>query len=117
VKYLWNCLKQQRFEKGGYAIVTVRPENIEPIRCWRNAQLDVLRQNAPITPPQPETYFARNIWPTMADTEPSNILMALLLDDVHIGYGGLVHLPWRYASLPMQRPALSQRAAVREPFR
>jgi RimJ/RimL family protein N-acetyltransferase len=90
----WKCLTRQRFVQGTYAIVPLEPEHIEPIRCWRNAQLDVLRQSAPITPPQQEAYFARHIWPTMAEAEPANILMALLRDQAHIGYGGLVHVSW-----------------------
>lgn len=92
--HVWNCLKRQRFEHDGYAIVPIRPEYIEPIRRWRNAQLDVLRQPAPITPAQQESYFAKNIWPTMATEAPPNILMGLLRDGRLIGYGGLVHVSW-----------------------
>jgi RimJ/RimL family protein N-acetyltransferase len=94
VKYTWKCLRCQRFEQDGYAIVPLRPEHIEPIRRWRNAQLDVLRQAAPISPAQQEAYFAQNIWPSMERESPSNILMGLLLGHRLIGYGGVVHVSW-----------------------
>jgi RimJ/RimL family protein N-acetyltransferase len=94
MKHTWICLKQQRFKYGDYAILPVQPDHIEPIRRWRNAQLDVLRQPAPITLAQQERYFALNIWPAMELAAPHNILMAFLLDECLIGYGGLVHISW-----------------------
>jgi RimJ/RimL family protein N-acetyltransferase len=94
MNHAWSCLRQQHFEHNGYAIVPIRPKYIEPMRRWRNAQLDVLRQPAPITPAQQESYFAKNIWPNMSTEAPPNILMGLLLDERLIGYGGLVHVSW-----------------------
>ena len=90
----WSCLNQQRFDFLNYSIVPIRHEFIEPIRRWRNSQLDVLRQAEPISPSQQETYFSRMIWPTMNLVRPPNILMGLLVDDMLIGYGGLVHINW-----------------------
>ena len=90
----WLCLKQQRFEQQEYAIVPILHGHIEAIRCWRNAQLDVLRQNAPISPAQQENYFEQNVWPTMSHEAPQNILMSLLYKEQLIGYGGLVHIAW-----------------------
>ncbi|MBM5800118.1 MAG: GNAT family N-acetyltransferase [Cyanobacteria bacterium K_DeepCast_35m_m2_023] len=90
----WLCLKQQRFEYQGYALLPILHEHIEPIRCWRNAQLDVLRQENPISPAQQETYFTQSIWPTMTHEVPQNILMSLLFEGRLIGYGGLVHIGW-----------------------
>lgn len=94
MQYIWNCLKQQRFEHEGYAIVSVQPEYIEPIRRWRNAQLDVLRQPATISSAEQESYFALNIWPTMKAETPYNVLMGFLFEERLIGYGGLVHISW-----------------------
>jgi RimJ/RimL family protein N-acetyltransferase len=91
----WLCLKQQRFEHQSYAIVPILHDHIELIRCWRNAQLDVLRQESPISSTQQETYFAQSIWPTMSYEAPRNLLMGLLFEDRLIGYGGLVHIGWR----------------------
>lgn len=90
----WSCLRQQYFNLLEYSLVPIRHEFIEPIRRWRNSQLEVLRQAAPISPAQQSDYFSRNIWPTMNLTCPPNILMGLLINDRLIGYGGLVHISW-----------------------
>lgn len=92
----YACLRQQRFAREGYALVPVQPEHIEPIRLWRNAQRDVLRQREPIDAPQQREYFARQIWPTQALAQPTQILLAYLRDDTPIGYGGLVHIAWEH---------------------
>jgi len=96
MNYVWNCLKRQRFEHGPYVILPVQPDHIELIRRWRNAQIDILRQSAPITRAQQETYYAHHIWPSMERATPSNILMALLHKGQLIGYGGLVHIAWEH---------------------
>lgn len=92
----YACLQHQRFEHRGHALVPVQPEHIEPIRLWRNAQMDVLRQSAPITAPQQQAYFERHIWPTQVLTHPPQILVGFLQDDQLIGYGGLVHVAWEH---------------------
>ncbi len=44
----YSCLKEEVFkDKQGYQIVAIRQEDIESIRLWRNAQLDILRQKKP----------------------------------------------------------------------
>jgi hypothetical protein len=88
------CMPRCRLESGGYAIEAVQPDQIEPIRCWRNAQIDVLRQSAPISPEQQSAYYAAEIWPAMKQPQPSNILVSYFWDSSHIGYGGLVHIAW-----------------------
>ncbi len=94
MNFAWTCLNQQRFDHQGYAIVPIQAEHFEPIRRWRNAQLDALRQTEPISPVQQETYFTQTILPTMEAATPPNILMSLLLNERLIGYGGLVHIGW-----------------------
>lgn len=90
----WACLNSQRFEREAYALVPVAPQHIEPIRCWRNAQMNVLRQATPISPAQQAAYYARHIWPTMEQQNPANILVGFLHRERLIGYGGLVHIAW-----------------------
>jgi RimJ/RimL family protein N-acetyltransferase len=63
---------------------------------WRNAQMDVLRQSSVISSLQQQSYFETKIWPEMDTLQPSNILMAYLLHDELIGYGGLVHISWEH---------------------
>src|SRR5215469_14657050 len=90
------CMPRSRLERSGYAVEAVQPDHIEPIRCWRNAQIDVLRQAAPITPEQQIAYYAREIWPAMEQPRPSNVLVSYFFEGALIGYGGLVHIAWHH---------------------
>lgn len=74
----------------------VEPEDIEPIRQWRNDQIDVLRQSRPIEPDEQLAYFERAIWPQKASSEPANILLSMFVGGRLVGYGGLVHIAWDY---------------------
>lgn len=82
---------------GSVVVRAVEPEHIEPIRCWRNAQIDVLRQTRAITHEEQIAYFERVVWPDKQSDHPSNILLGLFEKDRIIGYGGLVHIAWDYA--------------------
>ncbi|MGH6978214.1 MAG: GNAT family N-acetyltransferase [Brevundimonas sp.] len=82
---------------GSVVVRAVEPEHIEPIRRWRNAQIDVLRQSRAITPEEQTAYFERVIWPDKGSDRPFNILLGLFENNRLIGYGGLVHIAWDYA--------------------
>ncbi|VVN09619.1 hypothetical protein PS662_03782 [Pseudomonas fluorescens] len=79
---------------GVLDVRAVQPADIEAIRQWRNAQMDVLRQTAPISPEQQARYFAEHVWPQVDSPEPSQVLVALERAGALIGYGGLVHISW-----------------------
>lgn len=79
---------------GVLEVRAVEPRDIEAIRQWRNAQMDVLRQTAVISPEEQEQYFTQHVWPQTAASEPTQILLALESAGVLIGYGGLVHISW-----------------------
>jgi RimJ/RimL family protein N-acetyltransferase len=81
---------------GSLVVRAVEPEHIEPIRCWRNAQIDVLRQSRAITAEEQIAYFKRTIWPEKTSDRPSNILLGLFENGQIIGSGGLVHIAWDY---------------------
>lgn len=72
----------------------VQPSDIDAIRQWRNAQMDVLRQTTPISAEGQKRYFAEHVWSEIEKLEPSQILLAIESDGVLIGYGGLVHISW-----------------------
>lgn len=76
------------------SLSAVQPEHIESIRVWRNAQMDVLRQSAVITPEAQQTYFETVIWPDYESAQPKQLLVSIFRDHRHIGYGGLVHISW-----------------------
>ena len=89
------CLDQNQFTLRNYAISTIQPEDIELIRNWRNAQMTVLRQSAPIEYSQQIEYYSSVIWPSMGKDKPDNILFTFFHNNKRIGYGGLVHLSWQ----------------------
>lgn len=90
----YRCMPRVVIAEGCHAVRAVEPQHIEAIRRWRNAQIDVLRQSAPISPTQQAEYYAREIWPSKDAAEPNNILLIYLKDGEPIGYGGLVHIAW-----------------------
>jgi len=92
----YRCMPREVIAAGDYTLTAVHPEHIEDIRQWRNAQIDVLRQSAPITPEEQRDYFARTIWPDKAVATPKNLLLSYAERGRVIGYGGLVHIAWEH---------------------
>ncbi|MBH8556707.1 GNAT family N-acetyltransferase [Hymenobacter negativus] len=90
----YRPLPQAEYRHGAYRLVPIRYEDREPIRAWRNAQLQVLRQAAPLTAEQQETYFQRVVLPLFEQEQPGQLLFSLLHEDELIAYGGLVHISW-----------------------
>jgi len=90
----YRCLPNPRLEQGGFSVRSVQPGDIEAIRVWRNAQMDVLRQAEPIGEDAQQAYFAREVWPALNVERPANILLAFAEGERLIGYGGLVHIAW-----------------------
>lgn len=79
------------------APIQLRPiaaADAEAIRRWRNAQIGVLRQKAPISQAEQTAYFARVVLPDLSADHPKTILFAIEEDGQMIGYGGLVHIAW-----------------------
>ena len=87
-------LPQPEFRWNDYRLVPIRYEDREPIRAWRNAQLEVLRQAAPLTAEQQENYFQRVVMPLFEQEQPGQLLFSLLENEELIAYGGLVHISW-----------------------
>ena len=92
----YACLSVQELCDGHKKIRPVIPEDIEPIRLWRNAQLKFLRQTQPLSAQQQQQYYEHRIWPSMALAQPDQILMSYLDNEQLIGYGGLVHIHWQH---------------------
>lgn len=90
----YRPLRQPEFRHDAYRLVPIRYEDREPIRAWRNAQLDVLRQAAPLTADQQEAYFQRVVLPLLEQEKPGQLLFSLLHNEELIAYGGLVHISW-----------------------
>lgn len=56
--------------------------------------MDVLRQSEPISEETQANYYQKQVWPSMSEKYPKDILLRFLKDDELIGYGGLVHISW-----------------------
>lgn len=92
---LYKCLDQSSFEdQAGYQLIPIREEDMESIRIWRNAQIEILRQKKSISTHEQKNYFHHVIWPTFVQEHPDQILFSYLYKNKCIGYGGLTHIDW-----------------------
>lgn len=82
--------------RDGYRYVALRREDIEPLRRFRNEQLDVLRQREPISVADQERWFEEIVAPAQRDPRPSQVLVSILdSEGQFIGYGGLTNIDWQ----------------------
>ena len=88
------CLKSQCFSDGNYSILPIHLNNVEDIRKWRNDQINVLRQENPISSSTQQSYFQDRVLPNFFSFQPEQILFSLYYQNSLIGYGGLVHISW-----------------------
>ena len=80
---------------GEYCLVPFREEVMELIMKWRNEQIDVLRQQKPITKEQQYSYCNQVIMKSFRVIKPDCTLFSFLINSSCIGYGGLVHIDWK----------------------
>ena len=90
----YRVLRLNDYRHGRYRLLPIRPDDREAIRQWRNAQLDILRQAAPLSAEAQDRYFGEVVGPLFEAEQPGQLLFSLLLDEELIGYGGLVHIDW-----------------------
>ncbi len=95
----YHCLAHAEYtDPEGFSITTIRPEDKEPIRCWRNSQMAILRSYEPISATDQEHYFDTVITPSLLQgviqERPNQILFSFFLQNTLIGYGGLTHIDW-----------------------
>lgn len=90
----YQCLSQQTFNKDQYQLTSLRYEDIQQIKNWRNEQIQFLRQKTPLTDEMQEQYFRNTILPSFSEKQPKQILFSFLYNHHLIGYGGLVHINW-----------------------
>ncbi len=90
----YPILKRKEFKQGNYKIVPIRDQDKFEIMQWRNDQIDVLRQNMPLTRDMQTRYFKEVVMKELKMDKPNQILVSYLFNDILIGYGGLVHISW-----------------------
>lgn len=83
-----------KLNKNKYSITSIRYSDLLPIKNWRNDQMNVLRQQKPLSDEDQFNYYNQVILPSMTMDEPKILLISYLLEDVCIGYGGLTNIDW-----------------------
>ena len=77
-----------------YQLRPIHWNDRDAIREWRNAQIDVLRQQNPLSANEQDDYFSNLVLPQLTQEQPEQILFAFLEDSQLVGYGGFVHIVW-----------------------
>lgn len=90
----YACAPDLGESRDRWALRPVRWDDRQPIRAWRNSQIDVLRQTTPLTARDQDAYFRDVVRPQMDDRAPDQVLVAFTEDGQLIGYGGFVHVSW-----------------------
>lgn len=117
MKMKYRCLQRQEFDDGRYSLVPLRHEDIQSIKDWRNDQMAILRQNAPLTHSAQETYYRDVVMATFSDEHPAQILLSYLLDGKCIGYGGMVRIDWNLKQAEVSFLVDSLRAIDKETYK
>ena len=92
----YECLKRKKIFQDDFCLLSVRRQDIDQIRLWRNAQLNVLRQNKEISEREQIDYYENNIFPEFREDKPKNIIFSFLKNNSLVAYGGLVHIEWKH---------------------
>lgn len=94
----YKCLDDQQWQIGDYTLSVIRDEDKHSILKWRNEQLDILRQNRPLSQNEQELYFREVVAKLFTETNPEQLLFSYFFKNELIGYGGLVHINWKEKS-------------------
>ncbi len=90
----YKILENNNFFDDRYSLIPIRECDMEPIRIWRNAQMDILRQKNVLTFEDQKLYFDKIIKPLFQEENPTQLLFSFLKNSELIGYGGLVNISW-----------------------
>jgi len=90
----YQVLNDQVWQCGVYEIESIRLEDAELIRQWRNVQISALRQSRELSMDDQALYFREHVMPEFDSPYPEKILVRFTLKGSLIGYGGIVHINW-----------------------
>ena len=90
----YRILSNNAYKIEENSVVPIRKKDIFVIKKWRNEQMDILRQNKPLTDQEQVTYYENIVTPCFSQTYPKLILFSYLNRDRCIGYGGLTNIEW-----------------------
>jgi len=99
---------------GNYQIRAISDSMLSNLKEWRNAQMDVLRQNRILTDEDQQRW-----WSSLKnnDDQVQFGLYTVTPQPALIGYGGLVYLNFEYKRAEVSFLLDPKRAAVRETYR
>jgi len=107
----YRALTTNEYCKDEYSIVPMREMDILDIKQWRNEQIDILRQNVPLTDHDQQEYYHKHVVPSFSETEPKIILFSYLKHALCIGYGGLTNIDWENKRAELSFLLQTQRCA------
>jgi hypothetical protein len=81
-------------------------DDLEPIRQWRNEQMEVLRQSEIISEAAQGAWYQTVYLPAVASDRPAQLLFVLRQDGARRAYGGYTNVEWnvRRAELSFLTP-------------
>ncbi len=94
----YSFLKFNDYSINNYSLLPLRYEDIFKIKKWRNDQIHILRQNKILNDLDQENFYQQLIKKSFYNLNPNEILFSFLLNDVCIGYGGMVYVDWEKKS-------------------
>ena len=104
-------------DRDGYRFDLLARADIETLRGFRNAQMEVLRQARVITPEGQQQWFATHVEPAHAADEPPHFLIGIHCDGAFIGYGGLTNINWEARRAEVSFLVDPERAAEPDVYR
>lgn len=69
-------------------------EDAEPLRSWRNSQLEFLRQEKELTKEEQQQYFSTKVLTQYELNQPDQYLVGMENNGNLISYGGLTRISW-----------------------
>jgi RimJ/RimL family protein N-acetyltransferase len=90
----YKCLRKIAYKDGEHILAPLREQDMEPIRTWRNEQIQVLRQRKELTTREQNQYYDYFIRPNFFTEEPKTMLFGYFFKNKLIGYGGLTNIEW-----------------------
>lgn len=101
----------QRWDAGGATARAIVENDLEHLRCWRNEQQDVLRQQSPLSEEHQRHWFNTVVKPSYASERfPQSLLVVIEEDGVLTSYGGVTNIEWRSRRGEVSFLAASERA-------
>jgi RimJ/RimL family protein N-acetyltransferase len=84
----------RQWERGDHLYRPLDAQDIESVRRWRNDQMRVLRQHAPLDAEQQASWYGDVVVPTHAGEDPGFLLFAMCERGRLVAYGGLTNVVW-----------------------